>query len=737
MRSSDRSTVAVTLSVLLATLTVVPLTEDRSFLTISALLILVLATATLGARRTRMTGSVVLAVQLVAWLGLVLLLSASLPGDGESSWPHLIGQWGSGISHMQSQAAPMAPNAGVQLIFITVIGLTWILTDLFVSGVRRPGWGLAPPAALFLVPAIGLGADTGPFSFLCIAVGYLAVLVAEGLNSTARWTKGLSRDSAAGQGAATPVVWRAARLIGVPALVLTLLFGSLLPTFSLNGFGFGPGVGGDGPLQLTDPTLDLRRNLTQPQDKLVIEYSSNRQGGQYLRLASLPQLSSSGWTNVPMQLEPGQQLPQPPGLIGGATKRRSSTIKVLDFKSEYLPLPFAPSTFNAGGSWAYDPNSLVVLSMSRGDRAEAIRNLTYTASSVDVAPSNDELAGALPGTPADSAVTGIVPKDLPASLIKVTTDVTAGATTSAAKAAAIQQYLRSDRFTYSTEPLPGTGYKALENFLLSDRKGYCEQFAAAMAMMARVVGIPSRVAVGFLPGKQNGARWDVTIRDMHAWPELYFSGFGWVRYEPTPAVTGTPPAWTLPNAAAPSEQPTDAGSVEPTASASRRRDVPRGAPSDQTAGTDQGQTFPWRRTLLGSGIGLVALMILAAPATIRVRRRSARLRDEGPVEDRVEAAWEEIRDTVVDHGGSWPTGSPRMIGGEMAQRLSSEESDAMSRVATLVERSRYSLAFSDEEATRSLPGMAAEIRRGVAQRQSRRRRALAVVLPKSLFRRHR
>ena len=67
-----------------------------------------------------------------------------------------------------------------------------------------------------------------------------------------------------------------------------------------------------------------------------------------------------------------------------------------------------------------------------------------------------------------------------------------------------------------------------------------------MAMMARVVGIPSRVSVGFLPGDRDGDSWEVSIRDMHAWPELYFAGYGWVRFEPTPAsVTGAAPSWTV------------------------------------------------------------------------------------------------------------------------------------------------------------------------------------------------
>ena len=104
----------------------------------------------------------------------------------------------------------MDPNDGVKLIFVTVIGMIMIMTDLLVSGVGRPAWAIAPPATLFLVPALGLSTDTGVISFCYIAVGYLAILIAEGLNSTARWTRGLSRDSAEGFGTAMPVVWRAA-----------------------------------------------------------------------------------------------------------------------------------------------------------------------------------------------------------------------------------------------------------------------------------------------------------------------------------------------------------------------------------------------------------------------------------------------------------------------------------------------------------------------------------------------
>jgi transglutaminase-like putative cysteine protease len=738
MRASDRSAIAVTISVMLASLTVTPLTQDSGFVGLSWLLIIAIGAASLGLRRMRLSNGVVLGAQVAILLLYSLSLSfgfSSPTSEFGTPWfEHYTSLWGSGVEHMRTQASPMEPNDGVKLIFVTVIGMIMIMTDLLVSGVGRPAWAIAPPATLFLVPALGLTADTGVISFCYIAVGYLAILIAEGLNTTARWTRGLSRDSAERFGTAMPVVWRAAGYLGVPAIIATIVLGLALPTLSLPGLGFGNGPGGSGPLQLTDPTLDLRRNLNQPEDRDVIEYQTTTPGGVYLRLASLPQLNANGWSNVQIRLNNGRSLPTIPGMSGEPSERRSTTIKVLDFSSQYLPLPYAPRTFDAPGDWRFDSNSLVVV--NAGNRAQDLRRLSYTVESVDVVPDSKDLNNAVAGTPADAAVTAVIPSDLPDSLVQLAKRITADAKTPAAKAAAIQAYLRSNQFTYSTEPLPGSGYEALQNFLLQDRRGYCEQFASAMAMMARVVGIPSRVSVGFLPGERDEEGWKVSIRDMHAWPELYFANYGWVRFEPTPAsVTGAAPSWTVQNSDSSESDPSANPSSESTANEVSPGTAPSAGPSEQPNVPGQGAGAGWRGTLIGTSIALVLLVILAAPATVRVRRRSGRLNGSGPADEQVEAAWAEIRDTVLDYGGSWPEGSPRAIGDEMANRLDDEESDSMSRVATLVERSRYARSFDQGGAVSELPAMTSEIRRGVAAPADLSRRLMALLLPRSLFRR--
>ena len=737
MRASDRSSIAVMISVMLACLTVIPLTQDGSFIAFSWILIIAIGAASMGLRRAGLASSAVLAAQLLILLvysfGLGLTLSSATSAIGTPRFERYGALWVAGIEHMRTQASPMEPDNGVKLIFVTVIGMIMIMTDLLVSGIGRPAWAIAPPATLFLVPALGLGTDTGVLSFCYIAVGYLAILVAEGLNSTARWTRGLSRDSAEGFGAPTPVVWRAAGYLAAPAIVATVVLGFVLPTFYLPGIGFGSGPGGNGPLQLTDPTLDLRRNLNQPEDRPVIEYRTTDSGGVYLRLASLPQFNANGWSNVPIQLIRGQKLPTIPGVSTEPANKRRTTIRVLDFASQYLPLPYAPRSFDAQGDWRYDANALVVVNAGG---SQELRRMSYSVESVDITPDLKDLNKAVAGTPADAAVTAAVPPDLPDSLVQLANRITAKADTAAEKAAAIQGYLRSSQFTYSTEPLPGSGYEAMQNFLLRDHKGYCEQFASAMAMMARVVGIPSRVSVGFLPGEQDQDGWKVSIRDMHAWPELYFANYGWVRFEPTPAsVTGTAPAWTVQDSGSSGNDPSANPSSESNDNQSAPGDEPSIEPSLQPDAPGQTAGAGWERTLIWAGVSLVLLLILAAPATIRLRRRSNRLNGGGAAEEQVEAAWAEIRDTVLDYGGSWPDGSPRAIGQEVAERLDQRESESMSRVATLVERSRYARSFADGGAVGELPTMTSEIRHGVAAPSDWRRKFIALVLPRSLFRR--
>jgi protein-glutamine gamma-glutamyltransferase len=120
-----------------------------------------------------------------------------------------------------------------------------------------------------------------------------------------------------------------------------------------------------------------------------------------------------------------------------------------------------------------------------------------------------------------------------ASVYRLARRLAAGMRTQYDVALAIQSYLKGN-YTYSERP-PARRYP-LEGFLFVDRIGYCQQFSGAMALMLRMDGVPARVAAGFLPGSYDGATGSYLVRavDAHSWVEVYFTGIGWVRFDPTP-----------------------------------------------------------------------------------------------------------------------------------------------------------------------------------------------------------
>jgi transglutaminase-like putative cysteine protease len=108
----------------------------------------------------------------------------------------------------------------------------------------------------------------------------------------------------------------------------------------------------------------------------------------------------------------------------------------------------------------------------------------------------------------------------------------AGAATPFAFVRAVMRYL-AHGFTYDQNPPPSR--YPLETFLFSDRRGYCQQFSGAMALLLRMGGIPARVASGFTSGTAVQHDYVVTDTDAHAWVEVWFPHLGWVRRDPTPA----------------------------------------------------------------------------------------------------------------------------------------------------------------------------------------------------------
>lgn len=623
------------------------------------------------------------------------------------------------IDFLQKSGVPMAPMGGVLVLFTALVGLATIAADAFANR-HHPLLALIPLITIYVIPAVVIRDDLPVGMFLLAATGWLGVLVADTLTDAQRWGRLVAHDPQVSLRSFGSM----AVVVAAPALALALLAGSVLPGVGA-GMWTGTAASGRGPLQLKDLTLDLTANLHLPQDAPVLRYTTDAPNGVYLRMGALAGVDRNGWHALPTQLVPGTPK-QVPG-VGVPPANTTATVSVGQFSSDHLPAPYAPLHYSLGDQWLYDPDSLMVVNKQRS--GSATRQLTYSIASYVPQPTPAQIAAAEAGTPSDPATLN-VPGDVPASIIDLAHRIGDAEPTAGRRAVAIENFLRDPTtFRYSLEAPAGNGYQVLEDFLFTSHAGYCVHYAASMALMARIVGIPSRVAIGFLPGTNSGGTWTVTAHDMHAWPELYLAGLGWIRFEPTVSVASAPAYSTLPDAQS-TTAPTDpAQTVAPSSDTSRSTDVRPDQPaSTQTTPTATGFSIPgW----VGGVAGVLA--VIAAPGVIRGRLRRRRLRGRHANPDAaIDDAWHEVRDTVWDLGLAWPQGSPRTIANQLAASLDGEAAVDARELGQSVERSLFSQHDVD---TAALARQVGVIRTGLARRVPSWRRVLAVVAPRSFGRR--
>src|SRR5262249_14794983 len=230
-----------------------------------------------------------------------------------------------------------------------------------------------------------------------------------------------------------------------------------------------------------------------------------------------------------------------PGVVGGTPENIIQTSVTISqgvgFSGaiNFLPVPYWPMRVHVPGSWREAPDTLMLYS----DNA-SIDGLHYTVTSGQVEPTSSTLTARQHVPPAIRQSYLGFKSNVTGKLQKIARRVTKGKTNAFAKAVALEQWFLSSKFSYSlsSTSIPNSPAGPLD-FLPTVRQGYCQQSAFAMAVRARLIGIPARIAIGYTAGHQlaNGS-WAVTTADAHAWPELYFSGAGWLRFEPTPGGAG-------------------------------------------------------------------------------------------------------------------------------------------------------------------------------------------------------
>ena len=251
------------------------------------------------------------------------------------------------------------------------------------------------------------------------------------------------------------------------------------------------------------------------------------------------------------------------------------------------------------------------------------------------------------------------PDDLPEVVRTTAQQVTAGLDNPVDRAAALRNFFRDGSFTYDPSVVLGDDESAVVEFL-QDRRGFCVQFASTYALMARDVGLPTRVAVGFTPGTADaaGGRYTVTSHDAHAWPEVWFRGVGWTYlFDPTPP-SDLPGGSDLPGEEPP-PTPSTPGLGEPATSPPVTAPAANVAPGPPTpapnpgggvniaADDPSGGSVPWPLVLAALVVLLVAAPLVAV-LVLKARRRSRRRRTADPT-DAITGAWREAMDALADH----------------------------------------------------------------------------------------
>ncbi|WP_181243093.1 transglutaminaseTgpA domain-containing protein [Glaciihabitans tibetensis] len=554
------------------------------------------------------------------------------------------------------QAVPADATPGILFLLCSATAGIAIVLDILASWWRVPALVGIPLLVVLSVPSTIDPELADPFFFALVAITYLMLLRPRVARSRPPVAIGLGAVAVLG------------------ALVLPLV----LPPVAQPSGDAGPAGG------LTtgiNPMLDLGEDLRRNSPTQALTYTTTSPEGEYLRLTTLEDFVDDEWEPVSITPIPDNDVSAigtAPGLTTAVpTTPVSTSITINNSSGRWLPVPYpAASISGLTGDWFWEPNGLSVRSAESNMRGQAYEvtslNVQPTSNQLEAAPSSASLRLAQP------------PEGLDPLVGETARTVVADAPTDYARAVALQDWFRGGEFTYSEdapveEGFDGSGLDVLVPFLEA-KTGYCVHYASAMAVMARTLGIPSRVVVGFLPGNEDTSSdaaessvseegeeveltaFTVSSRDLHSWPELYFEGSGWTRFEPTPG-RGIEPAYLPTPVDNPSTPDVDESQVTPTPTATAAPPVaPAPTPTPTTnalGGTEEGTRT---LSLWALVIGLGVVLVLAAPGLVRVAIRAARFGSIRAGRLPATAAWFEVVDTARDLGYAGSTvGTPREL----------------------------------------------------------------------------
>ncbi|MHB1911303.1 MAG: transglutaminase family protein, partial [Acidimicrobiales bacterium] len=599
-------------------------------------------------------------------IGLAVLLVLIWSVLGASTWygipsPHSFGRLGHDLAGARAAFAVLTAPVPTLPGFLVVAGfgaaLIAVLADWAAFRLQTLLEAVVPGLALLVF--LSVLAATPPGSawsglFVALLATYVAIHEASRRATGSPWFTG-------GDGR-RPVMTQAGTAMVVAVAIGGAIIGPRLPGAASAGLvSFRHHAGAAAERTTISPLVDIRSRLVgQSNTELFTVRSAT---AAYWRLTSLDHFDGNIWSSNESYSPASGALPG--GLPSAGGTAVSQTYHIENLGSIWLPAAYIPTRIDGAAGASWDPLSQSLISRSATSNGE-----TYSVVSETPSFSPAELRSARPDPPVDSRYT-VLPPGVPADVIALARRVTAGAATRFDEALDLQNYLR-DNYHYSLDVQPGHSDSAIQEFLFQTKTGYCEQFAGAYAVMARAVGLPTRVAVGFTPGQLVGGVWHVFGADAHAWPEVLLGQYGWVPFEPTPG-RGNPSATSYTGVAAAQARPSGVGAEGA---------VPETVPSPAAAPPppisrhlnlrELGGTPPSRKQAGRPGAPLITLLVVLAlvllwvvgvPTGRRYRRLSRRRRAADDPE-RILVAWREANgwlelagyprrpdETLLEHAG--------------------------------------------------------------------------------------
>lgn len=678
---------------------IIPLTDSANFLLPLGGVIAVIFFTGIAARMLQWPARLVevtqLAAMVFALVGLYLDHAIAAIVPTAQTWQQAWGLLQDAAAHIRT-AIPPAPVTPALTFFLGLaLAIIALTVDLLIAGSRVPAMAALPLLAIYTVASAINTAPLPWYAAVLPAICYFALLAVDHPQLLPVAAGGMTRAAA----------W------SVTAIALAIAGGLVAGSLAT-------GVGTEGRIARTPSPNDagvsinpwaLLRGDIQGQQQADLFTVTGLPRPEYLRTFTLEKWTAdTGFglgpvvANFPLSDGPL------PGLLP-QDRTATAQITTLAYHDRYLPLYLSAQTVTGlERGWNWDTN------LDTAFVQQPVRPQPYSVAVSISPPEANQLRGSsVRGTSMLTDTAGV-----PAQVHQLAADLTAGLSSPFDKADAILDYFTNpaNGFIYSlTTPLGNSG-SALVDFL-THKQGYCEQYAATMAIMLRSVGVPARVGIGFTQGEvQADGSYLISSTNAHAWVEVNFHRQGWVLFDPTPAVgdqgglqgfTDRRDTSVSPSPiSTPTAPTTSAAPVSPTAATT----VPATTPVAEPQVGHSAPAAAYGLPLFMALAGLVLLgMMIAAPAWWRRRLRERRLGAAAAGGDTAALrAWEEIVATAIDH--RLPLADPAQSLRSWARQLaaaadlSDSARTSLSAVAVAVEKIWYDVPRQD----RSLPALRQE-----------------------------